>query len=320
MEYRALGNTGLKVSAIGFGCGAVGGLMVRGEVAEQRRAVEQAILAGINYFDTAPSYGAGRSEETIGPLLNELRAPVYLGTKVRLAEEAADKPAVRIRRSIEASLRRLGRERIDLLQLHDHVRDAGPADIDAVLGPIAEGLNAVREAGLTRFIGFTGLGDVTSLHRVAQAGIFDTVQCYVNALNPSAGWTVRPSSEQDFCGLIGLASAAGLGVIAIRVLAAGAIAGPERHHIAGSPGRPLVEGGVYEANVVQAGKLAELAASLGLEGAAELSYRLVLSHHGVSTALAGVSEVSHIEAALRWERRGPLDAAAVESVLGLVGA
>src|SRR5438093_1005670 len=72
MELRALGKTGLAVSALGFGCGAVGGLMVKGEPGEQKRAIGHAIEAGIRYFDTAPSYGDGRSEEHLGRVLQEL--------------------------------------------------------------------------------------------------------------------------------------------------------------------------------------------------------------------------------------------------------
>ena len=62
MRYRPLGNTGLQVSEIGFGCGNVGGLMIRGEHADQVKAVARAVELGINYFDTAPSYGDGQSE------------------------------------------------------------------------------------------------------------------------------------------------------------------------------------------------------------------------------------------------------------------
>src|SRR5438477_6604112 len=123
MEQRDLGKTGLKVSALGYGCGAIGGLMVRGDPAEQTRAVRRALEAGITYFDTAPSYGDGRSEENLGRTLRELGAwaRVTVGTKVRLsAEERAD-PATAIRASIEQSLRRLGRESVDLLQLHNSV-------------------------------------------------------------------------------------------------------------------------------------------------------------------------------------------------------
>ncbi|MER3406768.1 MAG: aldo/keto reductase, partial [Chloroflexota bacterium] len=71
MDLRPLGRTGLQVSALGFGCGSIGGLMVRGDPAEQRRAIELAIDGGIRYFDTAPSYGDGRSEENLGRVLDE---------------------------------------------------------------------------------------------------------------------------------------------------------------------------------------------------------------------------------------------------------
>jgi ribonuclease Z len=74
MNQRPLGSTGLTVSELGFGCGSVGGLMVRGDPADQRRAVARALDAGITYFDTAPSYGDGRSEENLGRALHDLDA------------------------------------------------------------------------------------------------------------------------------------------------------------------------------------------------------------------------------------------------------
>ena len=66
MEYRLLGRTGLKVSEIGFGCGNIGGLIIRGSFEEQLEAVRIALDLGINYFDTAPSYGDGLSETNLG--------------------------------------------------------------------------------------------------------------------------------------------------------------------------------------------------------------------------------------------------------------
>ena len=66
MEYRVLGRTNLRVSALGFGCGNVGGLMVRGTPAERERAVARALDLGVNFFDTAPLYGDGVSEEHLG--------------------------------------------------------------------------------------------------------------------------------------------------------------------------------------------------------------------------------------------------------------
>src|SRR5436190_21738570 len=87
MEYRALGRTGLKVSVLGFGCGDVGGLIVRGAPAERERAVARALELGVNYFDTASSYGKGLSEQHLGQALKALRADVYVWTKVRVAPE-----------------------------------------------------------------------------------------------------------------------------------------------------------------------------------------------------------------------------------------
>src|SRR5438132_1527810 len=66
MDYRTLGRTGLRVGVLGFGCGNVGGLLVRGTPAEQERAVARAVDLGLNYFDTAPLYGDGQSETNLG--------------------------------------------------------------------------------------------------------------------------------------------------------------------------------------------------------------------------------------------------------------
>ncbi len=73
MIERSLGNTGLEVSALGFGCGAVGGLLVRGEYGEMVRTVARAIEGGVTYFDTAALYGNGLSEENLGRVLRELK-------------------------------------------------------------------------------------------------------------------------------------------------------------------------------------------------------------------------------------------------------
>ena len=73
MEYRMLGRTGLRVSALGFGCGNVGGLMIRGTPAERERALARALEHGVNYFDTAPSYGDGQSETNLGAALRAVQ-------------------------------------------------------------------------------------------------------------------------------------------------------------------------------------------------------------------------------------------------------
>ena len=110
MERRALGRTGLEVSALGFGCGAVGGLMVRGDPGAQRRAVERALEAGVRYFDTAPGYGDGRSEESLGRVLREIGAAagaergVVVGTKLRLDPAVAAGGGAGVERAVRESL------------------------------------------------------------------------------------------------------------------------------------------------------------------------------------------------------------------------
>src|SRR5579884_2458047 len=84
MDRRVLGRTGLEVSLLGFGCGAVGGLMVKGAAADQERAVARALDLGVNYFDTASMYGNGESEKNLGRVWKALKPKAYVGTKVRL--------------------------------------------------------------------------------------------------------------------------------------------------------------------------------------------------------------------------------------------
>src|SRR6266487_2557129 len=123
MEHRPLGSTGLTVSALGFGCGAVGGLMVRGDRDEQRRAVSRALDAGITYFDTAAQYGDGASEENLGRVMRELGAwlRVVVGTKVRLRPDQVRSVGSAIRQSLEESLERLGRSDVDAFHLHNPI-------------------------------------------------------------------------------------------------------------------------------------------------------------------------------------------------------
>src|SRR5271165_3018676 len=105
METRTLGRTGLAVSVLGFGCGAVGGLMVRGNPADQERAIARAVELGINYFDTAALYGNGESERNLGRVLASLRPNIHLGTKVNLAPGERSRIGEAVVASLEQSLR-----------------------------------------------------------------------------------------------------------------------------------------------------------------------------------------------------------------------
>ncbi len=150
--------------------------------------------------------------------------------------------------SLEASLRRLGLERVDLLQLHNPISpDGGGFDVGTVLDQIVPTLEGLRRQGKIRFLGITALGDTASLHRVIDARVLDTAQVCYNLLNPSAGVTLpRGFPAHDFARLLDHARDAAVGVIGIRVLAAGALSGTEaRHPIAVPAVDPIASGPDY---------------------------------------------------------------------------
>jgi len=321
MEYRELGRTGVSVPEIGFGCGNVGGLMIRAPHDEQVAAVRHALAEGIDYFDTATAYGDGESEMHLGEVLAEIGAEVHVATKVRLSlDDRADIPAA-VRRSVEGSLRRLRREHIDIIQLHNNVtleRDGVGSTIALadVLGPggVADAFDAVKGEGLARHIGFTGMGETPALHQIVDSGRFETMQSYYNMLNPSAGNAVPASyPNQDYDGLIARASARGMGVIVIRVLAGGTLGGSDRHTLASAKlGAPMATGNDYDSDLRRAGALGFLARdgwSLPQAG-----IRFALDNRQVSTVLVGFSDQAQMDEALAAQRAPSADAATRERV------
>ena len=324
MEYRTLGRTDLRVSALGFGCGNVGGLMIRGAPAERERAVARALELGINYFDTAPSYGDGESERNLGQALRALRASPHVGTKFRL--EPGDLGDVRgvIARSLEASLARLGMERVGLFQLHNPVAmraaaDAVPAAV--VLDAVVPALQALRQAGKLRFYGITAIGETDALHRVVGAGALDTSQVFYNLLNPSAGAAV-PSGfpGQDFRRLLDVARAQRVGVIVVRALAAGALSGERaRHPIAVPSVAPIATGPDYAADVERARALRALVTEGHAASLVEAALRFPLANDAVGTVLLGYSSLDQLEYAAAAVAKGPLPAAALARVAALGG-
>jgi aryl-alcohol dehydrogenase-like predicted oxidoreductase len=322
MDYRTLGKTGLKVSALGFGCGNVGGLMVRGTPAERERAVARAVELGINYFDTAPSYGDGLSERHLGQALKAVKAPVYVGTKFRLDPGPVENIAGAVARSLEASLQRLGLEGVDLLQLHNRIvleRRDGDIDARMLLGAVVPALDKLRQQGKIRFYGITALGETEALHRVIDAGVLDTAQVCYNLLNPSAGLEVPAGfPAQDFRGLLRRTKAQGMGVIAIRVAAAGALSGsPARHPIAAPKVEPIASGPDYASDVRRAQMLGALVREGHVESLVEASLRLAVGTEGISTVLLGYSSLEHLEYAAACVAKGPLPGPALDRLSAL---
>jgi aryl-alcohol dehydrogenase-like predicted oxidoreductase len=322
MERRKLGRTGLDVSVLGFGCGAVGGLMIRGSTADQERAVSRAIELGINYFDTAAMYGNGESERNLGRVMKNLRPDIRVGTKVRIPAGERNHVAAAVTQSLEASLQRLQLDHVDLFQLHNHItREARDGDLtpEVVLGEVVPAFERLREQGKTRFYGITAVGDTPALHQVADARAFDTAQVSYNLLNPSAGATVPAGyPAHDFGNLLTHTKAADMGVIAIRVLAAGALSGSEARHPLGSPMvEPIGTGSSYRIDVERARRLEPLVRDGVADSIIELAVRFVISHAAVSTALVGYSTIEHLEYAAAAANKGPLPGAALERLMAL---
>ena len=322
MEIRTLGRTGLKVSALGFGCGAVGGLMVRGSPGDQERAVARAIELGINYFDTAAMYGNGESERNLGRVIKSLKPDIVVGTKVRVPDGERSRIGAAITASLEASLQRLQLDHVDLFQLHNHITaDGGDGGFtpETVLGEVAPAFERLREQGKTRFCGITAVGDTPALHRVVDARAFDTAQVSYNLLNPSPGATVYAGyPAHDFGNLLAHTKSAQMGVINIRVLAAGALSGTEERHPLGSPSvEPIGSGGSYRTDVERAQRLQPLIREGHAESLVDAALRFAIANDAVSTVLVGYSTLDQLETAARSINKGPLPRAALDRLAEL---
>ena len=316
MEYRPLGSTGLNVSEIGFGCGNVGGLMIRGGHGDQVKAAARAMELGINYFDTAPSYGDGVSETNLGRVLKELSADVYVGTKFRVATHEPGRIKGNVIASVEESLTRLQREQVDLMQMHNHVArhwtsteaESGPVTPEETLGEVVDALQELRNQGKVRFWGMTAVGETEALHRIIESSKLNTVQSVYNLVNPSAGTDVPSGFDMpDYGNLIGRASANGMGVLVIRVLAAGALSGEAtRHPVAVPAVAPIGSGRDYGHDQARADGFRFLQEEGHVDSLVEASLRFALGNPGVSSVLVGYSSLEHLEQAVEFAAKGPL--------------
>lgn len=309
MKYRAFGRSAIMVSEIAFGAGNVGGILIRQDDATKREAIRRALAGGINWIDTAAQYGNGKSEEALGWLLPEAGAAPYLSTKFNLiAENFEDIPA-QIEERLRASLARLKRSSVDLLQLHNRI---GPKPggrvlaVEQILGRngVADGLDRLREKGLIRHRGITAIGEAASVCEVIRSGRFDSAQVYYNLLNPSAGRSMPKAwTGHDLGGIIEACRANQVAVMAIRIFGAGIIASDER------TGRESV----LTANTsipeeARKTKAVFDAIGTGQGTRAQIALRFVLSNPDISCAVIGSAELHHIDEALRAAEMGPLPA------------
>lgn len=307
MERRTIGP--LRVSAVGLGCNNFGR---RIDAAQTERVVHAALDAGIDFFDTADRYSAGTSEEYLGRALRGRRGAAVIATKFGKAvgDVPASATASYIRTAVEASLRRLGVERIDLYQIHEPHPEV----------PIAETLGALDElvqAGKVQAIGcsnFSAAQIDEAAHTAAQSGgaRFVSVQNEYSLL-------VR-DPERD--GVLDACRRHDLTLLPFFPLASGLLTGKYRQ------GRPLpgntrissgwLDSHHTDANLSAVERLIEFAEARG-HTILELAFSWLLSRREVGSVIAGATRPEQVRAnaaAGAWQLSAA-DLAEVDRALGL---
>ena len=320
MEQRRFGRTGLTVPVITYGGGWVGGLIIRATQDVRDQVLAQALAAGIDWIDTAASYGNGASETVLGHWLGTLASEQRprISTKFNIDTSAGDF-ARQVESSVGASLARLKLKSVPLLILHNRIVDDQQAARNTrgltaaqVLerNGVADIMDGLRRKGLCDWIGLTGLGDPGALGEVVDSGRFDVIQIYYNLLNPTAMRSAGPGwNTTDFNGLLHRCAAQDMGVMGIRIFAAGHLASTERH------GREVA----ITANAENAAEEARARVAQELLGRqygtpAQAALRFGLACPLLSTIEVGIGETWHLDEALAAVAMGPLPPAASEAL------
>ena len=290
MRYRIMGRTDLRVSEIGFGARRVGR---NTDDQESIRAIHRAIDLGINFFDTADSYGDGHSEELFAQVLKTRRHEMVLSTKG--GELYMAQPRRRsfepdyITSALEASLRRLQTDTIDLYQLHNGTPEAVKS------GGVMERLERHKQEGKVRFYGVSLWDDDDGLE-IVQSGKPDTLQVIYSILHQ------QPQEK-----LFALAQQKNIGIIARVPLERGILTGRLTSYSSLTPDH-------FSRGTFSPEEFAKLMAALDklqflvkrdVENLGEAALRFCLSHPAVSTVIPGMQRVANVEANARASK-GPL--------------
>ena len=274
MNYRMLGETGLRVSVVGFGAASLGEEYGDIDSAEGERAVHHAIDRGINYFDVAPYYGGTLAETRLGRALVGKRSSIILATKVgRYKEgdgERFDFSAAGIRRFVEESLRRLKTDYIDVYQAHD----IEFVSREQIIQEALPAMYRLKEEGKVRYVGITAY-PLHLLKDVAERAEVDTIltYCRYNLLDNSLDQVLTPLAGEKGIGLI---NASPLNMRALTDLGA-----PVWH-----PAPKKVLDAVEQA--------AQCCRSHGRDIAA-IAMQFALAYESVGTTLVGMSKMRHVD-------------------------
>ena len=276
MQYRRFGKTDWQVSEVGLGGSWFYGRPEFGlkPFSYGARIVERALELGINYFDTAPLYGQGRSEEVLGAALKGVTEPYYLATKVGYYPEPFDYTRDTVWRGFEASLKRLQRDKVDLLQIHE-AEQAGWEGIFGA-GRTLETLLEIQEQGLTKYIGLTGsdLGLMQDILKESDVFVSVITFCKYDLLTQEAQEILVPTAaERD------------VAVITASPLHAGLL---------GSKRELWMENGRFADLYDKLDQVEALLADLP-EDITHTALRYLLSDPRVSILLSGVASIEELE-------------------------
>lgn len=298
MQYRRFGKTGWQVSEIGLGGAWFYGRPEMGPkpVSYGVRVVERALELGINYFDTAPLYGKGRSEEVLGHALKGVTQEFYLATKVGYLPEPFDYTHDSVWRGFEASLKRLQRDRVDLVQIHESEQ----AGWDGVFGNgrTLEALLEIQEQGLATHIGLTGadLALMRDILKESDAFVSVITYCKYDLLVQQAkGLLVPTAAELD------------VAVIAASPLHGGLL-GSKRHQFR--------EQGRYAELLDRQEQVEALLQEHNLD-LVDTALRYLLSDPRVTIVLSGVESIEELERSVAVSNGRYLDEDLIRRVEGL---
>ncbi len=296
MQYTTLGKTGLKVSKLCLGCMTFGE-PDRGTHAwtlpeeSSRPIIQQALDAGINFFDTANSYSDGSSEEIVGRALRDFakRDDIVVATKVYNAVTGL-KPGLSrasIMQSIDDSLRRLGMEYVDLLQIHRW-------DYDTPIEETLEALNDVVKAGKARFIGASSM----HAHQFKQALNVSEQNGWASFVSMQDQYNLIQREEENE--MYPLCLEKNIAVLPWSPLARGKLTRPWGETTARSVSDNFAKT-LYDATDEADGKIAERVGKIAEDHGvprAQIALAWILSKHVVTAPIIGASRPAHLEDAI----------------------
>lgn len=306
MDYVTLGRTGLRASRMGLGCGGVSrlGLRAGGSERDAEKLIRRALELGVNLFDTAETYG---TEEVLGRALRGVPRDEVIICSKKAATDANDElvsPGAFLR-GLEAGLKRLGADHVDVYQVHAVM----PAEYDHVINEIVPAMLRAREAGKLRFLGVTEEFIYDTGHqmlgRALSDGVWDAVMVGFNVLNPSARKRVFPLTQEKCVGT--------LVMFAVRR----ALSRPDKLRQALDA---LAERGLLEPGKVDANDPLGFLVGEGRAGSlVEAAYRFASREPGADAVLSGTGSVERLEANARAICAPPLPADVLERLEELFG-